>query len=209
VDISEHPSQEDRELADMIAALDKACDTLMVLNKIDLLKSSDLESTRLEQYQKLLPGAESLLISALKKDSIPGLVGKLFEMLPFGPQYFPPDQVTDLYEREIAADLIRAAALVHLRDEVPHGIAIRVDQYKERESGGAYIRSTIFVDRDSHKGIVIGQNGSMLKTIGSTARKEIESMSGRRVFLELRVKVRKNWRNEDKDLKRFGFDVNR
>jgi GTP-binding protein Era len=95
--------------------------------------------------------------------------------------------------------------LVHLRDEVPHAIAIRVDEYKERDVQGAYIAATIFVERDSQKGIVIGQGGRMLKRIGTTARHDIESMSERKVFLKLRVKVRKNWRNDEKALQRFGF----
>ena len=92
-----------------------------------------------------------------------------------------------------------------LRDEVPHGIAIRIDQFTERDTHGAYIEATIFVERESHKGIVIGQGGTMLKQIGSTARREIEAMSGRKVYLRLRVKVRKNWRNNEKVLRSFGF----
>jgi GTPase Era involved in 16S rRNA processing len=109
-------------------------------------------------------------------------------------RFYDEDQITDLYERDIAADLVRESALVHLRDEVPHGIAVRVDEFTERGEEGAYIAATLFVERDSHKGIVIGKGGEMLKRIGSTARKEIEAMSGRKVFLELRVKVNKNWR---------------
>lgn len=208
VDISEMPHQEDQELAELILGADKSSDTIIIFNKIDLLQKEDQIQYHLEQYLKLIPETEYQLISAIKRDSIQGLLEKIIDRMPFGPQYYPAEQITDLYEREIAADLIRAAALVQLREEVPHGIAIRIDQFTERESGGAYIRATIFVDRDSHKGIVIGQKGLMLKSIGSAARQEIELMSGRKVFLELRVKVRKNWRNEEKDLKLFGFNVN-
>ena len=118
---------------------------------------------------------------------------------------YPEDQVTDLYEREITADLIRASAMRVLQKELPHVIAVRIDEYKERNQKGAYIEGTIFVERDSQKGIVIGESGKMIKRIGSMARKEIESMSGRKVFLQLRVKVRKNWRNDLNALSLFGF----
>ncbi len=126
---------------------------------------------------------------------------------PIRPAPFEADQVTDLYEREIAADLIRELALLSLRDEVPHGIAVRVDEFKERPNGAAYIAATIFVERTSQKGIVIGQGGKMLKQIGSQARQEIEAMGGRRVFLELRVKVEKGWRNNQNVLDRLGYRI--
>ncbi len=125
--------------------------------------------------------------------------------MPKGLPFFPDDQLTDLYEREITADLIREVALTLLRDEIPHGIAIRIDQFTERGEGGAYIEATIFVERESHKPIAVGQGGSMIKKIGSAARKEIEAMSGRKVYLRLNVKVRKNWRNDEKILRRMGF----
>jgi len=130
---------------------------------------------------------------------------KLVENLPESPPYFPEDQVTDLYERDLVADIIRETALILLRDEVPHGIAVRIDQFTERGEHGAYIEVTLFVEKESHKAIVIGRNGSMLKQIGSEARKEIEAMSGRKVFLKIRVKVRKNWRNDERFLRNFGY----
>ena len=205
IDISESIQQEDRELADLIISNGQSSETLLVFNKIDLVNREDQLEYQINQYQNLVPNSTGIPVSALYGDSIDNLVEKLIQMLPEGPVYYPTDQVTDLYERDIAADLIRAAALNQLRDEVPHGIAVRIDQFKERENGSAYIRATIFVDRESHKGIVIGQKGSMLKSIGTAAREEIESMSDRKVFLELRVKVRKNWRNDEKALKLFGF----
>ncbi len=125
--------------------------------------------------------------------------------LPVHPPFFPPDQVTDLYERDLAADLIREAALIILRDEIPHGIAVRIDEFTERENDVAYIEATIFVERDSQKGIVIGEKGRMIKRLGTEARKSIEEMSGRKVYLRLRVKVRKNWRNDENSLRLFGF----
>ena len=126
---------------------------------------------------------------------------------PLGPAEFPEDQLTDLYEREIAADLIREAALIALRDEVPHGVNVRIDEFKERSDEMVYIHATIFVERESQKGIVIGEGGKMLKRIGSAAREEIEAMGGRKVFLELRAKVEKDWRNREDVLRRFGYNL--
>ncbi len=113
-----------------------------------------------------------------------------------------------MYERDISAELIREAALLHLRDEVPHALAVRVDEFKERGESGAYLAATLLVERDLQKGIVIGKGGEMLKAIGSTARKEIEAMSGRKVYLELRVKVNKNWRDDPFVLKLLGYANN-
>ena len=133
------------------------------------------------------------------------LLEEIISRLPTGQPFFDPDQVTDYYERQIAGELVREAALNFLREEVPHSIAVRVEDYVERGESGAYIVATIFVERDSQKGIVIGQGGSMLKKIGASARKEIEAMSGRKVFLELRVKVEKNWRNRQEALQLLGY----
>ena len=127
--------------------------------------------------------------------------------LPVRPAEFPEDQITDLYEKEIAAELIREAALVFLRDEVPHALAVRMDEFSERENGNAYIAATLLVEHDSQKGIVIGEKAAMLKKIGSAARMEIESMSGRKVYLELRVKVDKDWRDDENALRRLGYKV--
>ena len=152
-----------------------------------------------------LPQAQALAVSALHGAGLDALRDALLEHLPEGEPFFPEDQTTDLYERELAADLIREAALNLLRDEVPHGVAIRIDTFTERGEEGAYIEATLFVERESHKGIVIGQSGVMLKKIGSLARQEIERMSGRKVFLQIKVKVRKNWRSNDRYLKELGY----
>jgi GTPase len=208
VDTSEPPQDEDHLLAEHITQLEQPAKTLLVLNKIDLISPEQLVK-RTTEFVQLLPKAEIHPVSALTNEHLAALLDHLLESLPEGPEYYPPDQVTDLYEREITADLIRAAALLHLRDEVPHGIAVRIDQYIEREENGAYIQATLFIERESHKAIVIGQKGSMLKKIGTTARQEIEAMSGRKVYLELRVKVRKDWRNDEKALKLLGFTTNK
>lgn len=203
-DASTPPDDEDRMLADAIHQLKRSLPLILALNKIDLLDQS-LIPERQNDYLEIVPEASTIAVSATRGDHLDQLLELIISLLPEGPVYFPEGQITDLYERDIAADLIREAALILLRDEVPHGIAVRIDQYKERGEQGAYIEATIFVEKESHKGIVIGQGGNMLKQLGSRARQEIEAMSGRKVFLDLRVKVRKNWRNDEKTLRWFGF----
>ena len=204
VDASQPPQPEDQMLAVQIGTVRRSKPTLLALNKIDRLPADSLQA-RQEAFEALLSGTESLPISATRGDNLERLIQILTSWLPEGPPFFPEDQITDLYERDIIADLIREAALNLLRDEVPHGIAVRIDQFLEREDSGAYIEATMFVERESHKGIAIGQNGSMLKKIGMAARLGFEAVSGRKIFLRLRVKVRKNWRDDDKVLRAFGF----
>jgi GTP-binding protein Era len=207
VDASQPPDEEDQLLAEHIAQLKRPVQTLVVLNKIDLVSQEQLPEAQ-AAYMDLLPQAHPLPISATRGDGMDTLLAEIIARLPENPPYFPEDQLTDLYERDIAADLIREAALHLLRDEVPHGIAVRIDQFTERGANGAYVEATLLVEKETHKGIVIGQGGSMLKQIGSRARAEIESMSGRKVYLKLRVKVRKNWRNDEQALKGFGYSKN-
>lgn len=204
VDASAPPDDEDRLLSAALMQIEQPRPVILALNQLDRLEESQLP-TRKSEFIKLAPLGNPVAISAARGDNLDLLLQAIVEQLPEGPEYYPKDQVTDLYEREIAADLIREAALNLLRDEVPHGIAIRIDQFTERDTHGAYIEATIFVERESHKGIVIGQGGNMLKQIGSLARLEIERMSGRKVYLRLRVKVRKNWRNDDRVLGWFGY----
>lgn len=201
VDGSVSPDPEDLLLADILRDINRSVPTILVINKIDRIGDQAYS----EKYQVLVPGAKLVEISALQNISVDTLLKEIESDLPEHPPFYPPDQITDLYEREIAADLIREAALNILRDEVPHSIAVRIDEFAERENDVAYIEATIFVERDSQKGIVIGAGGSMIKQLGTEARKSIEEMSGRKVYLRLRVKVRKNWRNDLKSLKLFGF----
>jgi GTPase len=204
VDASTLPNEEDKIVAAKLSEVGSATPILLALNKVDLISGNALDLNQ-TAYQALLPGASPLRFSALNGYEIDRLTREMIARMPEGEAFYSEDQVTDLYEREIASELIREAALVHLRDEVPHSIAVRMDEYSERSSGGAYIGATLLVERDSQKGIVIGKGGEMLKAIGSTARREIESMSGRKVFLELRVKVNKNWRNDPFVLKLLGY----
>ena len=198
------PSAEDQLFSSSFQQLKEKPSVVLALNKIDKL-SPDQTNERDALYQNLFPDGEITLISALTGENLENLLKLLVEKLPAGPLLYPEDQITDLYEKDIAADMIRAAAMLHLQHELPHVIAVRIDEYKERDLKGAYIEATIFVERDSQKSIVIGEGGKMVKKIGTTARKEIEAMSGRKVFLRLRVKVKKNWRNDMNALRLFGF----
>jgi GTP-binding protein Era len=205
VDAGVPPHEEDILLAEQLNTLDAALPLILVLNKIDRIDTAEA-GARERAYSELLERpAGAVQVSATRGDQLDELLKQVIAHLPPGPPFYPEEQITDLYEREIAADLVREAALLHLRDEVPHSLAVRVDQFKERNQHGAFIAMTLFVERESQKPIVIGRGGEMLKRIGTTARREIESMSGRKVYLELRVKVRKNWRNDERALRSFGF----
>ena len=204
VDSSVEPTDDDARIASLLNRISARTPRLLVLNKIDLLKP-DAESARAEIYSKMLSQARVQKVSAAKRLGLGGLLEALINLLPTRPPEFPEEQITDAYERDLAADLIREACLFKLRDEVPHSLAVRIDEFKERDNGMAYIAATIFIERESQKGIVIGEGGKMLKAIGSSARKEIEEMGGRKVFLELRVKVEKDWRDNENALKKFGY----
>lgn len=204
VDASVTPNEEDQNVAAKLAIPAQDTPVILALNKVDLISGEALEA-RQAAYQALLPAAIPHRFSALTGYMIDSLARTMIERMPEGEPFYSEDQVTDLYEREIASELIREAALLHLRDEVPHSIAVRMDEYQERGNTGAFIRATLLVERDSQKGIVIGKGGEMLKAIGTTARREIEEMSGRKVFMDLRVKVNKNWRNDPFVLKLLGY----
>jgi GTP-binding protein Era len=203
-DLELTPSKEDEQVAEHLRLITDQKPLFIALNKVDRVPP-DRASERFGAYRSLLPEVSALGVSALNGEGIDELVEELITLLPEGPRLYPEDTITLTYERDIAADLIRAAALEHLRDEVPHAIAIRIDAFKERGERGAYIEATLFVERDSQKGIVIGKGGSMLKRIGTHARKAMEEILDRKVYLELRVKVLPNWRNDPNALQRFGF----
>lgn len=204
VDSSSEPAEEDLLISTLLNKLPSRIPRMLVLNKIDLLKPGE-ESAREKVYANLLNQATVKKVSAAKRLGLGEMLTTLISLLPARPPEYPEEQITDLYEREIAADLIRESCLLKLRDEVPHSLAVRIDEFTERENGMVYIAATIFVERESQKGIVIGEGGKMMKSIGSAARKEIEEMGGRKVFLELRVKVHKDWRDDPNALKQLGY----
>ncbi|GAB1469219.1 GTPase Era [Chloroflexota bacterium] len=204
VDASTSPTDEDKNIASLLNGTAPRTPRMLILNKIDLVQPDDL-SARESEYAALVKKTATMKISAAHRLGIGELLEALIQAVPERAAEYPEDQITDLYEKEIAGDLIREACLIKLRDEVPHGMAVRIDEFTERENGMAYIAATIFVERESQKGIVIGEGGRMLKSIGSAARKEIEEMGGRKVFLEVRVKVSKDWRNDANMLKLLGY----
>lgn len=206
VDVSVPPTEEDCLIAEKISAFVRRPELLIVLNKIDLI-SPDKFLQNQALYQNLMPGSESIALSASLQKGVAELVQTIIEKLPVGDPYYDEEQVTDYYERDIAVELIREAVMRHLEEEVPHAVAVRLDTYEDRGEEQAYIMATLFVERDSQKGIVIGKQGSMIREIGKTARKEIESMTGRNIYLDLRVKVHKNWRNNPDALNLMGYIV--
>ncbi|HSK87588.1 MAG TPA: GTPase Era [Anaerolineales bacterium] len=217
VDASFRPTEEDRQIAELLASLRRRTPLVLVANKMDLI-SAELLTPHIEAYQAALKGArvepgrneaQVLSISATENQNLDQLRELLISLAPVRPPEYDEEQVTDSYERDIAADLIREACLHSLREEVPHGVGVRVDEFAERDNGMLYIAATVFVERESQKGIVIGEGGKMLKQIGSSARKEIEEMGGRPVFLELRVKVLKDWRNDENAMKRLGYRIDK
>lgn len=198
------PDEMDKKLAALIAEVAPKVPVLMSVNKSDAVTGNILQINRLA-YEKLLPEARVLVISAQTGGGVAHLLDVLAEMLPVGPAYYPEDQVTETFERDIAAEMIRSACMTHLTDELPYSIAVRVNEYSERENGLIYINATVFVEREAQKAIVIGRGGEKIKQIGSTARAEIEKMSGQKVFLEMAVKARKDWKTDPAFLKELGL----
>ncbi len=206
VDVAEGLTDEDKRIAALLAQLKRRAPVVLALNKVDLLPTESIP-VQTAIFGELLKDVALFTLSATRGEGRAALLQALLEKMPVREAEFDAEQTTDFYEREIAAELIRAACLVHLRNEVPHGVNVRMDEFTERGETGARIAATIFVERESQKGIVIGEGGLMLKKIGMAARSEIESMSGRKVFLELRVKVEKDWRDDDAALRRFGYKI--
>jgi GTPase len=204
VDSSVPPQEEDHLVAQYLAETPKVPGVILVLNKTDQAQGKSLEQ-RQEQYSALFPDAEIAEISALSNRGVQLLLDRIVSRMPEGFAYYDADQITDVYERDIATDLIREAVLKLLKDEVPHAVAVRLDDYDDEGETNARIFATLLVERESQKGIVIGQGGQMIKQIGTLARKEIEAMTERKVYLELRVKVQKNWRDDINALRLLGY----
>ncbi|AIK39949.1 GTPase Era [Bacillus pseudomycoides] len=176
----------------------------LVINKIDQVHPEQLLEL-IDQYRKLHEFAEIVPISALDGNNVEALIGAIKKYLPEGPQYYPDNQVTDHPERFIIAELIREKVLHLTREEVPHSVAVVIDAIQKREGGAVYVNATIIVERPSQKGIIIGKQGKMLKEVGKRARFDIEALLGSKVFLEVWVKVQKDWRNKMSQLRDLGF----
>lgn len=177
---------------------------LLVINKIDLVEKEQLLKI-IAEYSSKMDFKAFIPISALENDGVEVLLSEIKDFLEEGPMYFPEDMLTDQPEKQIMAEFIREKALRCLDKEVPHGIAVEITSFKESENGVLKISSTIFCEKKSHKGIIIGKGGLMLKKIGQLSRKEAEEFFGTKVFLELWVKIKEDWRNSDIMLKNFGF----
>jgi GTP-binding protein Era len=203
VDVSEPPTQADMAIARMLDGR-PGPPVILVMNKADLPTSEELAAHR-AAYEILGHFAGAECISALKGENLDGLLDLVISHLPPGPRYYPEDQVTDQQERFIASEMIREQALELLQQEVPHAVAVVVEEFKERPNDVLYIAATIYTERESQKGIVIGRGGSMLKRIGSKAREALEPFFGRKVYLELWVKVRKDWRSDEHFLREAGL----
>ena len=178
---------------------------ILAINKIDTVKDEEIIAKAIDTYKNVCPFAEIVPVSALRNQNTDKMTELLFQYLPYGPQYYDEDTITDQPMRQIAAELIREKALRLLQDEIPHGIAVTIEQMKERDNGIFDIEATIVCERDSHKGIIIGKGGAMLKRIGSQARREIENLMGAKVNLQLWVKVRKEWRDSELYMKNYGY----
>lgn len=178
---------------------------ILVINKVDTVKREEVLEY-IDTYRKVYDFAEIVPLSALRGDNTEVLKDLIFKYLPYGPMFYDEDTVTDQPERQIVAELIREKALHALDEEVPHGIAVSIDRMKERKGQNIIdIEATIICERDSHKGIIIGKGGAMLKKIGSNARYEIERLLDCKVNLKLWVKVKKDWRDSDFMIKNFGY----
>ena len=179
---------------------------ILVANKIDKLADKEQLFLIISSYTKSFDFIAVVPTSALVDKDFASLVGEIVKHLPEGPQYFPEDMITDQPERVIAAEMIREKVLKLTRDEVPHSIAVEIEEMKTRNNDDLYIRATIYVERESQKGIVIGAKGSLLKLIGRQAREDIESLLGNKVYLDLWVKVKADWRNRENILRQFGYE---
>ena len=217
VDVSEMPTAEDEQIAQLIEEQGQA-PVVLVLNKADLLPPEKVQRYS-DAYFKLVKldawveceayRNQWMMISATRGDNRDKLLDMVVARLPEGPRYYPPDQLTDQTMRFIVAELVREQVLRFVHQEVPHAVAVVVEEWKQRREDLTYIGATVFVEKDSQKGIIIGEGGRMLKRIGRAAREEIERLVGNRVYLELWVKVRAKWRRDEQELRRLGYALPR
>ena len=204
VDCSVLPTDEDRMISTLVKQHTQA-PVLLVLNKMDRLPAENVKQ-HTQAYWDVAPFHHDWMMTvATQGTNLDRLLRLIIVTLPNGPRYYPDDQVTDQTEREIAAELIREQVLRHTRQEVPHAVAVAVTEFKERENNVIYLAADIFVEKESQKGIIIGRRGRMLRDVGSAARRQIERMTGGQVYVDLWVKVRKDWRQDERELRRLGY----
>lgn len=202
IDASEGMGGGDRYIAEQLKNV--RTPVILVMNKIDKIEPEALLPL-IEEYRKLHNFAEIVPVSAMLGSNVSTLLEQLGKYLPEGPQYYPDDQVTDHPEQFVCAELIREKILQMTREEVPHSIAVTIEDMKVQDNGVVYISAVIFVERDSQKGIIIGKQGALLKEVGKRARQDIQNLLGSKIFMDLWVKVKKDWRNQERVLRDLGF----
>ena len=204
LDISVEPTKEDIYIAETVQKLPGATPLILALNKVDLVDTKTRER-HLEQYNQLVDNDAAVLVSAMNGSGVKELVDFLRDGMPFGPRYYPVDQVSEANMRFIAAETIREKIILNTEQEIPYSVAVEVTEYKERSETLTYISANIYIERDSQKGIIIGKNGDMIKRIGSEARNELAELVGTQIYLDLHVKVLKNWRMDEDLMRRLGY----
>lgn len=206
VDTSKRIGKAERSIIDILKEYEGKLPIILLINKVDTIKKDELLEI-ISMYAEEEIFNEIIPISAMKNDGVDIYIETLKKYLKPGPMYYPEDMITDKNERFIVAEIIREKGLRYLNEEVPHGLAISIEKFKIREDKNIYdIEANIYVERDSHKGILIGKSGSMLKRIGTEAREDAERLLDAKVNLQIWVKVEKNWRERDNLVKRFGYD---
>lgn len=204
VDVTEKAGAGDKWIAQNL--LQTKASVILVANKVDRIKNLEKRDENIESYMSLFPDKKVpvIKISGMTGRNIDDLINNIYRKLPKGPQYFPEDELTDQNLRAISEEIIREKILHNTRDEIPHSIAVIIDKFQET-SKITNITATVYVEHDSQKGIIIGDNGQMIKIIGTSARKEIEKLLETKVYLDLLVKVKKNWRKNQNVIKEFGY----
>lgn len=198
----------DRHIAETVARLRRETPVVLALNKIDLLEGGR-HDTAVETHKALIPHEAAFPVSAKTGAGIHKLLIDLVSRLPLGPRFYPADQVSEVNLRFIAAEIIREKLIMHTEQEVPYSVAVEVESYQEQSNGVTAISATIYVERDTQKGIVIGKGGALIKQVGTEARKELESLQEGKVFLDLNVKVLKDWRSNQDLMRRLGYRISR
>jgi len=202
IDAKEGYGRGDQYIIDRLQKVTKP--VFLIINKIDLVHPDDLLPL-IDFYKEKYEFEEIIPVSAMQGNNVNHLLDVVKAHLPYGPQYYPENQVTDHPERFIISELIREKVLHMTKEEVPHSVVVIIENIEKRKDETLYIQASIITERDSQKGILIGKRGNMLKTIGKNSRKDIETLLGSKVYLELWVKVQKDWRNKQRQLNEFGF----
>jgi GTP-binding protein Era len=202
VDSTTPPHSDDKRAAKLIRNINK--DVLLIINKVDIADMPNLEA-RIEEYKKLGNFKGGVAVSAVTKINIPILINKILELLPESPAYYPEGTVTDQQEKLTIAELIREQVLLFVRQEIPHGVAVVIKEFTPRSDELVYISATVYVEKPTHKLIVVGEGGRMLKEIGRKSREGIQELLDKKVYLDLWVRVSKNWRKDEAALSRFGY----